>query len=157
MEEEGNGLPSSGRIARAKRIQSWKSLVIEGRARSSVGKSAGLCGHVTCSGTRLFQEQSRKAREAARLCCNTLQQTTTGPVHMLQAFFFLGQSLGNSQFHSSNGNLAGPTHSLRKPLPSLHLPYSAFGNTCACNFPKYCCPSEFKDNMGYGCRHLGVG
>lgn len=59
-----------------------------------MGKSAGLCGHVTCSGTRLFQEEDRKAQEAARLCCNTPQQTTTGPVDTAAAFFFpLGQSL----------------------------------------------------------------
>lgn len=123
-----------------------------------MGKSAGLCGHVTCSGTRLFQEEDRKALEAARLCCNTPQQTTTGPVDTAAGFFFSRpESVGNSQFHSSDGSLAGPTHSLRKPLRSLHLPSLAFGNTCACNFPKHCCPSELKDNVGYGCRHLGVG
>lgn len=58
-----------------------------------MGKSAGLCGHVTCSGTRLFQEEDRKALEAARLCCNTPQQTTTGPVDTAAGFFFLGQRL----------------------------------------------------------------
>ena len=138
-------------------MQTWKSLVTEGTARNSVGKSAGLCGHVTWSGTRLFQEEDRKTREAARLCCNTPQQTT-GPVDTAADFFFFSrpESVGNSQFHSSDGSLAGHTHSLRKPLRSLHLPASAFGNTRACNFPKYCCPSECKDNVGYGCRHLGV-
>lgn len=71
----------------SKNTQTWKSLVTEGTARSSVGKSAGLCGRVTCSGTSLFQEEDRKAREAARLCCNTPQQTT-GPVDTAAGFFF---------------------------------------------------------------------
>lgn len=76
-----------GRNLRSKKMQSWKSLVTEGTARSSVGKS-GLCGHVTCSGTRLFQKEDRKTREAARQCCNTPQQTTTGPVDTAAGFFF---------------------------------------------------------------------
>lgn len=96
VEEEGKELPWAGAggggaeegIAGAKRMQTWKSLVTEGTARNSVGKSAGLCGHVTWSGTRLFQEEDRKTREAARLCCNTPQQTTTGPVDTAADFFF---------------------------------------------------------------------
>lgn len=75
----------------------------------------------------------------------------------LQAFFFLGQSLWGtvSSTVPMAAWLAPPT--LRQPLRSLHFPSSALGNTCACNFPKYCCPSQFKDNVGYGCIHLGVG
>lgn len=131
-------------------MQTWKSLLIEGTVRSCVGKSSGLGGHVTCSGTKRFQEEDRKAREAARLCCNTPQQTT-GPVDTAAGFFSRPESVGNSQFHSSEGSLASPTHSLKKPLPSLHLPSLAFGNTYACNFPKHCSPSAFTDTMAYGC------
>lgn len=104
-------------------MQTWKSLLIEGTVRSCVGKSSGLGGHVTCSGTKRFQEEDRKAREAARLCCNTPQQTT-GPVDTAAGFFSRPESVRNSQFHSSDGSRASPTHSLKKPLPSLHLPSS---------------------------------
>lgn len=124
-----------------------------------MGKSAGPCSHVICSGTRLFQGEDRPKKLPGCVVTHRSKQQQALYIQLQTFFFFIGQSVENSQFHSSNGSLAGPTHSLRKPLWSLHLPFSvfAFGDMCACNFPKYCYPSEFKDNVGHGSRHLGVG
>lgn len=60
VEEEGtDSWPAEDSLSK-KSMQTWKSLVTEGTARRSTGRSAGLCGHVTCSGARLFQEEDRK-------------------------------------------------------------------------------------------------
>lgn len=98
-----------------------------------MGKTAGPCSHVLSSGTRLFR---RKTERPGRLpgCVVTHRSKQQQALYVqLQAFFFffLGQSLWGTV--SSTVPMAAwpapPT--LRQPLRSLHLPSSAFGNTCA--------------------------
>lgn len=78
-------------------MQTWKGLVIEGTARSGVGKSAGLCSHVICSGTRLFQGEDGPERLPGCVVTHRSKQQQALYIQ-LQTFFLISQSVENSQF-----------------------------------------------------------